>query len=209
MQVMIITYLGKQFFKIQRGDLTIALNPISKNSKHNKKISTFGANIVLINVNHPDFNGIDTVTYGDTKPFVISGPGDYEINGIFIKGIMTDGIIDGKKCINTIYSLVVDNINLCFLGSLFSKELTSEAREEIDNPDILFTLVGGSLNSSESYKLSTSFSPKVIIPMYYNDQSLKTFLKEGGEEKIEMLDKLTIKKKDLEEKDDEIIVLNS
>ena len=144
-----------------------------------------------------------------TKPFVISGPGDYEINGIFIKGIMTDGIIDGKKCINTIYSLVVDNINLCFLGSLFSKELTSEAREEIDNPDILFTLVGGSLNSSESYKLSTSFSPKVIIPMYYNDQSLKTFLKEGGEEKIEMLDKLTIKKKDLEEKDDEIIVLNS
>ena len=89
MQVMIITYLGKQFFKIQRGDLTIALNPISKNSKHNKKISTFGANIVLINVNHPDFNGIDTVTYGDTKPFVISGPGDYEINGIFIKGIMT------------------------------------------------------------------------------------------------------------------------
>ena len=206
---MLITYLGKQFFKIQRGDLTIALNPISKNSKHNKKISTFGANIVLINVNHPDFNGIDTVTYGDTKPFVISGPGDYEINGIFIKGIMTDGIIDGKKCINTIYSLVVDNINLCFLGSLFSKELTSEAREEIDNPDILFTLVGGSLNSSESYKLSTSFSPKVIIPMYYNDQSLKTFLKEGGEEKIEMLDKLTIKKKDLEEKDDEIIVLNS
>jgi hypothetical protein len=30
---MIITYLGKQFFKIGQGDLTVVFNPISKDSK--------------------------------------------------------------------------------------------------------------------------------------------------------------------------------
>ena len=73
---MIITYLGAEFFKVQFGDITLAFNPISKDSK--LKPSRFGADIVFVSTYHEDFNGIDQVTHGDKKPFVIAGPGEYE-----------------------------------------------------------------------------------------------------------------------------------
>ena len=96
---MIISYFGKQFVKLSQGDLTIAFNPISKDSEHKDKISRFGSDIALITANHPDFNGVDTVTHGDHVPFLASGPGDYETKEIFIKGLMTETEIEKKKYI--------------------------------------------------------------------------------------------------------------
>ena len=52
-----------------------------------------------------------------------------------------------------------------------------------------------------------SFEPKLIIPMSYDDNSLKSFLKEVGEENAEVVDKLTLKLKDLDGKEAEVIVL--
>ena len=59
---MIITYLGKQFFKIQQGDLVIAFNPISKDSKAGVAPSRFGSAMALSTINHPDYNGFDMVS---------------------------------------------------------------------------------------------------------------------------------------------------
>ena len=43
--------------------------------------------------------------------------------------------------------------------------------------------------------------------MDYDGASLKAFLKETGEEKAEVVEKLTLKQKDLEGKEGEVIVL--
>lgn len=205
---MIVTYFGKQFFKIQQGDMVLAFNPVSKISKSGIS-AHFGADIALITTNHPDYNGIEQLSHGERAPFVISGPGDYEIKEIFIKGIMSDANIGGKKYINTIYSLSVDNINIAFLGALSNPEISKEAREMIDGPDIFFVPIGnkGLLDVKQSAKLASSLEPKMIIPMDYDNTSLKAFLKELGEEKAEVLDKLTIKRKDLEGKEGEVVVL--
>jgi L-ascorbate metabolism protein UlaG (beta-lactamase superfamily) len=211
---MIISYFGKQFVKLSQGDLTLAFNPISKDSDFKDQISRFGANVAFITANHPDFNGIDTVTHGNTVPFVISGPGDYETREIFIKGLMTETEIDKKKYINTIYFLTVDEIKICFLGSL-SKDLSSEVREAVSGADILFVPIGGEgvLSAKEAYKLSLSLEPKIIIPIDYGSDrakdALKVFLKEGGAEKTEAIEKLAIKRKDLEGKEGDIVVLKS
>ena len=45
--------------------------------------------------------------------------------------------------------------------------------------------------------------------MSYNNDSLKMFLKEMGEEKAEVVDKLTLKLKDLEDKEGEVIILQA
>ena len=45
--------------------------------------------------------------------------------------------------------------------------------------------------------------------MDYDDKALKTFLKESGQEKVESLDKLTLKQKDLIGRQGEVIVLSS
>lgn len=207
---MIITYMGKQCFKVTQGDLVIAFNPISKDSKYSGKVPHFGANIALSTTNHSDYNGFDNVAHGDTVPFEISRPGDYEIKNIFIKGLLSETEIDGKKYINTIYSLTVDNISLCFLGALNQKKLDPTIRGEIESCDIVFVSVNESfLSVGEAFALANSFEPKIIIPMDYDEKTLKAFLKESGQDKVAPLDKLTIKAKELAGREAEVIVLSN
>lgn len=207
---MIITYFGKQFFKIQQGEMVLAFNPVSKSSKSGI-VSKFGADIAFITTNHPDYNGIDQLSHGERVPFAVKGPGDYEVKEIFVKGSISESLVADKKYINTIYSLTVDNINIVFLGALSNVELSKEAREAIDGPDVLFVPVGdkGMLDAKSAAKLAASLEPKLIIPMDYDDASLKAFLKESGEEKAEVVDKLTLKRKDLEGKEGEVVVLKA
>lgn len=218
---MIITYQGAEFFKVQFGDITLALNPVSKDSK--LKQSRFGADVVLVSTQHPDMNGIDQVTHGDKKPFVIDGPGEYEVKEVFIKGLSSVshyglGSASDKagltELVNTIYTISLENMNICFLGALDTAELKTETIEALDEIDILFVPIGGEgvLEPAKAYKLAVSLEPKIIIPMHYGDiggkDALKTFLKEAGENpKPEP--KLTLKKKDLEGKEGDIVLLEA
>jgi hypothetical protein len=207
---MIITYFGKQFFKIGQGEMVLAFNPVSKSSKTGIN-AHFGSDIALVTTNHPDYNGIEQLSHGERTPFVINGPGDYEIKEIFIKGVLSDALIGGKKYINTIYLFSVDDINIAFLGALSNFEFSKETREAINSPDILFVPIGGNgmLDAKGAAKFASSLEPKIIIPMDYDAGTLKAFLKELGEEKAEVVEKLTLKRKDLENKEGEVIVLKA
>ncbi len=208
---MIVTYYGKQFFKIQLGDTVIAYNPIGKDSKY--KTSRFGADIVLSSLRHVDFNGVEQCGNGENKPALIQGPGEYEVDGIFIKGFGTDTAYGGEMKINTIYSVMFEGINLCFLGSLASADnLSREVKEGLGEIDVLFAPVGGgeTLGASEAYKLTLALDAKIVIPMEYEDTkgALEHFIKEGGEG-VETVEKFTFKKKDLEGKEGAVIIVKS
>ena len=183
--------------------MVLAFNPVSKNSKSGVS-AKFGADIALQSVNHPDYNGLEQLSHGERSPFAITGPGEYEVKEIFVTGVMTDTAIGGKKYINTVYSLAVDNMNIAFLGALSEGELPKDAREVIDSPDILFVPA-----TRGAAKLVSSLEPKMVIPMDYDDSSLKAFLKEIGEEKPEVTEKLTLKRKDLEGKEGDVVVLKA
>jgi len=207
---MIINYYGGEFVKVQFGDITLAFNPISKDSK--LKTSRFGADILLSSLNHPDTNGVEQVSFGEKKPFTIAGPGEYEIGGVFIKGFQSKSNYGDEEHINTIFSVELEGMNLVFLGAMNEDELPREADESIDDVDILFVPIGGGgvLDIAKAYKLAISISPKIIIPIHYGEigtkDALKSFLKEAGENPSPV-SKLTVKKKDLEGKEAEIVVL--
>lgn len=207
---MIITYFGKQFFKIGQGDMVLAFNPVSKSSKTGIS-AHFGSDIALVTTNHPDYNGVEQLSHGEREPFIINGPGDYEIKEIFIKGVLSDAVIAEKKYINTIYLFTLDGINIAFLGALANTEISKESHEAINSPDIVFIPIGGKglLDAKAAAKFASSLEPRLIIPMDYDDASLKAFLKEIGEEKAEVVDKLTLKRKDLENKEGEVVILQA
>ena len=210
---MIITYHNIEFFKVQQGDLVLAFNPISKESKF--KGPRFGADIVLVTANSVDLNGIDNASSKNKEPFVISGPGEYEIGGIFIKGFFYKTQYKGKDRVNTVYVVTVDGITLGFLGALDSLELNDTSKAMLADVDVLFVPIGGEgvLGASDANKLATKLGAKIIIPMHYGDvgekDALKKFLKEGGEDDLKPIDKLTLKKKDLEGKEGDVVVLDS
>lgn len=206
---MVITYLGKSYFKLTLGDLTIAINPPQKDSKAFSKVPRFGADIALITTKHPDTNGADTVQIGDTAPFVIAGPGNYEIQDLLFIGASSTVSIEGKEYINTVYGFELDGIKIAFLGLIADEKMMSpEAREIADEADLVFVPVSGILerDAVKAYKTAVSFSPNVIIPYEYNDTDLKLFLKEGGQD-VEAQDKATLKRRDLDGKQGQVIVL--
>lgn len=183
---MVITYQGGESFKISQGDLSVAVNPLNGRGS---------ANITLL-------SQIDSESASAKDSFVISGPGEYEIKDVSVKGFLSDG--RGGKY-NTIYMVNFEGLNLCFLGGLENFTLTPETLEHLEDIDILFAPVS---DPAASYKLAVSLEPSLIIPTSYDMESLKKFLKEAGEEG-ETMDKLVVKKKDLEGKEGDIVVLKA
>lgn len=206
---MIIQYFGKEFFKISQGDFTIAVNPISKDSKHFNK-SKFGSDVVLVTTNHPDFNGIDLATFGENAPFIVNGPGEYEVSDVYIQGFESRAEIDKKEYINTIYLITFDGIKIAFLGPISSKEsIPKSFIESVESPDIFFVPINGesTIDAVTAQKLGNSFNAKMVIPMDYDKDTLKAFLKESSSEGLKPIDKLTVKKKDLSIKEGTVVVL--
>ncbi len=209
---MVISYMGGECFKITQGNLTLAFNPPSKDSS--LKASKFGSDIVLISNDHDDMSGIENASFGDREPFVISGPGEYEVKEVAVRGFGSESGYGGDKSINTIYSVALEGMNLCFLGALNTPDIPASAKQELDDIDILFLPIGGDgvLDPAAAAKLAVQLEPKAIIPMHYGQiggkDALKLFLKEAGED-VKPIEKLTVKKKDLEGKEGEIIVLES
>lgn len=211
---MVITHHGGQCFKVSFGDITLVFDPISKNGT--LPGVRFGADIAFVSRNHPDMNGVEEVTYGEKEPFPITGPGEYEYKGVTAQGFLSKskyGLKKGEEsAVNTMYAVKLEGMTLLHLGALSDATLSHDAKEGIDEIDILFVPVGGNgvLDAGEAAKLATMLEPKIIIPMHWNGmgeaKSLEAYLKqEGGES--EKTDKLTIKKKDALDKDGDIIVI--
>lgn len=213
---MVITHHGGQCFKVTFGDLTIAFDPIAKGAS--LPSVRFGADIALVSRNHLDMNGVEEVTYGEKKPFAITGPGEYERQGVTIQGFLSKskyGLGKGQEeAINTIYSVELEDMTLVHLGALATAELSKEAREGIDEIDVLFVPVGGDgvLTSAKAHELAVSLEPKIIVPMHWSGigapKALDAFLKGAGNGS-EKTDKLTLKKKDLSGRDGSILVLTA
>ena len=211
---MVITHHGGQCFKVTFGDLTLVFDPINKGAS--LPSVRFGADIALVSRDHPDMNGVSEVTYGDKIPFAITGPGEYERQGVTIQGFLSKSKFGLKKdeesAINTIYSVELEDMTLVHLGALADKELSAEARESIDEVDVLFVPVGGGgvLSAAAAHEIAVALEPKIIIPMHWSGigspKSLEAFLKEAGNGN-EKVDKLTLKKKDLATRDGSILVV--
>jgi L-ascorbate metabolism protein UlaG (beta-lactamase superfamily) len=211
---MVITHHGGQCFKVTFGDLTLVFDPIAKGG--NLSPVRFGADIALVSRDHLDMNGVGEVTYGDKKPFAITGPGEYERQGIVIQGFLSGskyGLDNGEEtAVNTVYSVELEDMTLVHLGALSDEELSKEARESMREIDVLFVPIGGDgvLTPAKAHELVVSLEPKIIIPMHWNGigqpKSLESFLKEAGNGS-DTVDKLTLKKKDLVGRNGSIIVL--
>ena len=199
---MVITYYGAACFKVQSGETVLAFNPPSKESEY--KSPRFSSDIVLVSSNHKDYNGWENLPgkAEGSKPFVADGNGEYEISGIYIKGIGSNGHD------NTVYTLTLEDISICHLGAL-SKEMDPSLKEAVGEVDILFIPIGGGelLDPQKAAGAAIHLEAKIVIPMNYNESQLKQFIKECGSGETAAAEKLTIKKKDLAEKKGEVVVL--
>ena len=207
---MVIQKAGGYGFKISAGPVTVAVNPPSQKSKH--KVSKFGADVVIISLPDTDWNGVETATHGEKEPFVIQGPGAYEVGDITVTGFASrsdygDVLSDVG---NTVYVMNMDGIRVLILGGLSSPKLSQEARAELDNIGIVLVPVGdGTLDPKGAHELVTGIEPKAIIPYAVgSEKELQAFLKAEGGEAIKAGDKFTIRPKELAAMDGDVVLIS-
>lgn len=207
-----ITYYGHSCFKIVSNNLVIVTDPFDKNiGLRPPKVQ---AEIVTISHNHHDHNNISAIS---GQPFIVSSPGEYEIKGVSIFGILSfhDPKEGEERGLNTIYLIEAEGIKICHLGDFGQSQFSDQQLEAINQVDILFIPVGGkyTINASLASSLVSQIEPKIVIPMHYQLPGLKIdldpinkFLKEMGLSKKESVDKLTIKKKNLPSETEVVIM---
>jgi L-ascorbate metabolism protein UlaG (beta-lactamase superfamily) len=213
-----IFWKGQSCFQIlinpkKENQVKLVIDPFSE--EIGLKIPKLEADILLITHNHFDHNNKKAVL-GD--PFLIEGPGEYELKGVFIEGIHSwhDQKEGRERGENTIYKIEAEGIKICHLGDLGQKKLTEEQFDKIGDIDILMIPIGGiyTISAKEAIDLMAEIEPKITIPMHYKIPNLKIkldglekFLKPLGIKEVPALSKLSVKKRDLSPEEAKIVVL--
>src|SRR5262245_22176458 len=146
---MILTYHDGFCVRASAGDTTVVFGPVSKASRKFKP-TNFGADVAFISLNHQDMNGSEEAGRGDKKPFVIQGPGEYEIKDITAFGFGSTSKYGGEDRLNAVYSVTFDGLTVMYLGAVGTTVLPKDI-EEMDSPDVLIVPVGdeGALTPAE------------------------------------------------------------
>jgi L-ascorbate metabolism protein UlaG (beta-lactamase superfamily) len=215
---MVITWYGLSSFKIVSGTSTLITDPFAKTAGPTPPRGTADA-VISSNLNVPTYNNTEPVSREGT--FIINGPGEFDVKGLFVRGIAAAGDpaqkTDGFDH-TTIYNIRMEDLRLGFLGSLKQKELTDAQLEAMGDIDILFVPAGGNTvcDAEQAVAITNQLEPKYVIPMHYAQAGIKikldkleVFLKEIGQAKKSPQDKLTTKKSALPEGDTtEVVVLD-
>jgi len=204
-----IKYLGHSSFLIKSKDAKLVTDPFDEKMVGLPFPKT-EADIITVSHDHADHNQIGKII---GNPLILDWPGQFEKKGIRVFGFQSyhDKQKGVEKGLNTIYKIEVEGISVVHCGDLGVKPDDS-ILDEIGDVGVLMVPVGGrfTLDASEAIELIKELEPSVVIPMHYGSSKLNQanfselagvdeFLKKIGQESIQPVDKLVLKKEDINE----------
>lgn len=145
-----------------------------------------------------------------SEPFVISTPGEFEVQGIFVYAIPTTKK-DEKDYGRIMYRFEAEDISVGFIGEMH-RALDEEEIERLGNIDILLLPVGGGdyMTPKQASETIQLVEPRMVIPLAHHVKGVKEKLGTADSFCKELVctredaNKLKIKKKDLPA--DELVV---
>ncbi len=188
---MVINWYGEGCFKVASGPLTLVSDPFE--SGIGLTPPRFKTDLVLKTGGYGAY-----ASEKDAETRLVSGPGEYEVKGIEISGFPSG--------VGAVYMVRMEDMRLVFLGGLVG-ELSADVQEQLIGAHILFVPAGGSpqLEAKDVATLIKKLEPKIVIASFFkipelkrNAEDLKELEKAMGQ-KFEVVDKLTIKVKEIGE----------
>lgn len=181
-----ITWYGLSCFRlVERGMATIVTDPYDNEAVGYEPLR-LKADIVTVSHDAPGHNFISGVK---SRKHVLDGPGEYEIGGVFITGVRTNGskrASDEPR--NHLFMFDFDGVTVVHLGDM--RTVPSQAEiEALGEVGVALVPVGGGggLISAKAAEVISMLEPGVVVPMHYRtpDTTLKLaplskFLKEMG-----------------------------
>ena len=191
-----ITWYGHSCFRLtERSYATVVTDPFDHKTVGYDSLK-LRSDIVTVSHDAPGHNHTDAVK---GTSHVIDGAGEFEIGGVFITGVQTDGGSGKKKkdkekgAQNTVYVFDYDGITVAHLGDL--REVPTQAEiEALGTINVALVPVGGggALNAAKAAEIISVIEPNLVIPMHYATpvskvslDALNKFVKEMGLSKPE------------------------
>jgi L-ascorbate metabolism protein UlaG (beta-lactamase superfamily) len=214
-----ITWYGLSCFRLsERGMASVVLDPYDDSIGYGSL--RLKADIVCVSHDAPGHNSIEAVK-GEKR--IITGPGEFEIGGVFITGIATrhgGGAGNKKKPAeqkdaNTLYLIDYNGFTVAHLGDL-DYVPTQQQVENLGAVDVALVPVGGGsgLGASQAAEVVSLLEPSIVIPMHYKTpevslklDALNKFLKEMGITAPKPVESLKISRSELPE-ETHVIVLD-
>jgi L-ascorbate metabolism protein UlaG (beta-lactamase superfamily) len=175
-----ITYLGAGSVKISGKNLNVVCDPFGPDTGLGK----FSAKADVVALTGPDEVRV-------AEALMIDAPGEYEVKGTSITGVPARLHIDEDGHRGTVYSILVDGVNVVVTGNIDGK-LDEDQVENLGQVDVLVVPVGGhglTLDAEGAAAVVTQLEPGYVVPVHYDDGSTKypvpqdtvdKFLKEMG-----------------------------
>ncbi len=120
------------------------------------------------------------------RKHTLTGPGEYEIGGVFITGISTTRHVETVD--NVLFMFSYKGLTIAHLGDMADVPTQTQI-ESLEQVNVLLVPVGAgkSLNAAKAAELVSMLEPSIVVPMHYRIDGLKLeledvdrFLKEMG-----------------------------
>jgi len=184
-----ITWYGHSCFRLtERSMATVVTDPFDSKVVGYEPLK-LKADIVTVSHDAAGHNHTEAIK---GTSHVIEGPGEFEIGGVFVTGVQTEGGTGKKKTgngfRNTLYVFDYDGITVAHLGDLKQVPTQTEI-EALGTVNVALVPVGGGggLNAAKAAEVISLLEPNVIVPMHYSTpdakiqlDSLNKFMKEMG-----------------------------
>lgn len=209
-----ITWYGHSCFRLtERGLASVVTDPYDHKAAGYEPLK-LKADIVTVSHDAPGHNFINGVK---GREHVITGPGEYEIGGVFITGLQTNGHTkrNPEELRNTLYVFDFDGVTVAHLGDMSRVPSQTEV-ETLGNVHVALVPVGGGsgLSAAKAVEVISLLEPGVVIPMHYGTTAgsiklapITKFLKEMGVGEVEPQPSLKIGKGSVPE-ETRVVVLN-
>jgi L-ascorbate metabolism protein UlaG (beta-lactamase superfamily) len=175
-----IEWHGRNCIRLVSSQGVVVIDPYRSDA--GRAVPTGAADIVAWSSTAPD--GIDRDAW--EAAFAVTGPGEYEIGGIFVLGVRAEAL-DAAGGLSTIYCVSAENLHVCHLGSVAS--VPSQAEIEALGPvDALIAPLGSdeALNASQMAEVVGLMEPSWVVPIDIaagtDSAAIGRFLKEMGVE---------------------------
>ncbi len=214
-----IVWYGLSCFRLmERGMASVVVDPYDDSVGYGAL--RLKADIVCVSHDAPGHNCVEAVK-GEKR--IITGPGEFEIGGVFITGISTRHATDasGKKKkaeakdSNTLYLVDFNGLTVAHLGDL-DYVPTQQQIEALGAVDVALVPIGGGsgLNASQAAEVISLLEPSIVVPMHYRTpeinlklDTLNKFVKEMGLSAPKTQESLKITRADLPE-ETHVVVLD-
>lgn len=157
-----IVFLGHSSFRLHSAGMVVVTDPFP--SSLGLRPDPRPAAVVTVSNPDPNHSAANAVS---GAPKIFRAPGEYEYNGVIVRGVMTPLPPDTPhERRNVAYTIEMDGINVCHLGDI-SRPLTTRQADELKPVDVALVPAGGTLSLDQAYQTIQDLAPGIVIPMHY------------------------------------------